>query len=528
MTTDRPASSSSSPDGPIVDLLVVGGGVNGAGVARDAAGRGLSVVLCEKDDLASATSSASSKLVHGGLRYLEYYEFRLVRESLKERETLLRAAPHIIWPLRFVLPHHTGLRPAWMLRAGLFLYDHLGRREILPGSAALDLARAPAGAPLKESFRRGFEYSDCWVDDARLVVLNAQDATARGAEVLTRTAFVGADREGAVWRARLEGRDGARRTVRARAIVNAAGPWVQDALRRVEGARRSNAATLRLVKGSHVITRKLFDGEHAYIFQNADGRILFAIPYEGAYTLLGTTDVPYTEDPGAVRAEESEIDYLLEMASVYFRTPVSRADMVRTYSGVRPLYDDASDKSASAVTRDYVFDLDMVGGEAPLLSIYGGKITTYRKLAEHALAKLQPVLGVETGAWTAGPALPGGDMPDADFERFAAEAGRAHPWLPPAVLRRLARAYGTRLERVLGGAGSAAGLGRDFGGGFSEAELAYLMDEEWARTAEDVLWRRSKLGLHLPEAAQSAIAEAMERAGGGAPPADAVAGGAQR
>ncbi|MBU6374257.1 MAG: glycerol-3-phosphate dehydrogenase [Alphaproteobacteria bacterium] len=477
-----------------VDLLVVGGGVNGVGVARDAAGRGLSVVLVEAQDLAGATSSASSKLVHGGLRYLEQYEFRLVRESLIEREVLLAAAPHVIWPLRFVLPHHDGLRPAWMLRAGLFLYDHLGPRRQLKAAEGLDLRHTPQGAPLQTAYRRGFAYSDCWVDDARLVALTARDAAERGADIRTRTRLASATKTGRVWTATLEGDRGG--AIRARAIVNAAGPWVADVLR-AAGSARANR-TPRLVKGSHIVTRRLYEGEHAYTFQAADGRVVFAIPYEGRFTLIGTTDVPYSDDPRRVTISDDEIAYLCEVASGYFATPVTAADVVWTYAGVRPLYDDG-ESDASAVTRDYVFDLEG-GGEAPvLLSIYGGKLTTFRKLAEHALRDLAKVMDVPGRPWTAGAPLPGGDIADGDFEAFVREMQTQRPGLPAPLVRRLARAYGTRMDAI------AAEDSRDLGGGLTEAEVDYLVREEWARTADDVLWRRSKLGLHLDADAQARV-----------------------
>jgi len=477
------------------DLLVVGGGVNGTGIARDAAVRGLKVLLCEAEDLAGATSSASSKLVHGGLRYLEQYEFRLVRESLMEREVLLAAAPHVIWPLRFVLPHHSGLRPAWMLRAGLFLYDVLAPRRRLAPTRTIAFAGAPEGAALKADYRRGFAYSDCWVEDSRLVALVARDAADRGADIRTRTRLTAAERVGRGWRAQLDGRQG-RETIEARAIVNAAGPWVGGILRAV-GAARSNSAP-RLVKGSHIVTRRLYDGPHAYTFQARDGRVVFAIPYEGRFTLIGTTDVPFSDDPRQVAASADEIAYLCGVASLYFARPVTPADVVWTYSGVRPLYDDG-EADASTVTRDYVFDLEG-GRDAPaLLSVYGGKLTTFRKLAEHALAELAKVMDIPGGPWTAPATLPGGDIPNGDFEAFCAAAGRRRQKLPAPLLRRLARAYGTQMDEV------AAEDSRDLGGGLTEAEIAHLCAREWALTAEDVLWRRSKLGLHLDEAAQARV-----------------------
>jgi len=486
-----------------VDLLVIGGGINGAGIARDAAGRGLKVVLVEQSDLASATSSASTKLIHGGLRYLEYGEFRLVREALIERERLLGLAPHIIWPLRFVLPHPPGLRPAWMIRLGLFLYDHLGGRQRLPKSHAVDLTRDPRGAGLDPSITRGYVYSDCWVEDARLVVLNALDAAERGAEILTRTRFVTAEKAGDHWVATLEDvGDGTRRRIEAPILVNAAGPWVGEVLRQRLGDPAGKAP--RLVKGSHIVVPRLFEGDHAYILQNPDKRIVFAVPYEGKFTLVGTTDIPYQADPGQVAIDPDETAYLTETVSRYFKRKVTPADVVWAYSGVRPLYDDAA-ANASAVTRDYVLDVQGAKGEPVLLSIFGGKITTFRRLAEHALEKLEPFLASPTRAWTATAPLPGGDLPGADFEAFLARLQRTRPWLPADLARRLARAYGSRVERLLGDATDLPGLGQDFGGGLTQAEVTYLRDQEWARTAEDVLWRRSKLGLHVPPATRDAL-----------------------
>jgi glycerol-3-phosphate dehydrogenase len=481
-----------------VDLLVVGGGVNGAAVARDAAGRGLSVVLCERGDLAGATSSASSKLVHGGLRYLETYEFRLVRESLMEREVLLRSAPHIVRPLRFVLPLHAGMRPAWMLRAGLFLYDHLAGRKILPPARSLRRGRDSALDPLKPSYRRAFEYSDCAVDDARMVVLNARDAADRGAEVLTRTEFSGAERQDGGWLATLKATGGATRQVRARALVNAAGPWVGEALHEIKAGKARHVP--RLVKGSHIVTRRLHDLPQAYTFQEKDGRVVFAIPYEDDFTLIGTTDVPFEGDASHIRASQDEVDYLRQAASEYFARPVEAADVVWTYSGVRPLYDDGAAK-ASTITRDYAFDLDTGEGRAPLLSIFGGKLTTHRVLAEHAMRELKPLLGVTAGPWTEHAHLPGGDFDPTQVDAFIAGQQRRWPALPAGMIRRMCRAYGTRIEAILG----QGDTGELIGGRIAEAELAYLKQVEWARTAEDVLWRRSKLGLHLDAAGQARV-----------------------
>jgi glycerol-3-phosphate dehydrogenase len=489
-----------------VDLLVIGGGVNGCGIARDAAGRGLKVLLCEQGDLAGATSSASSKLVHGGLRYLENGEFRLVREALAEREVLLAVAPHLVQPLRFVLPHHAGLRPAWMLRLGLLLYDHLGGRRSLPGAHGLDLRRDPAGAPLQPSYRRGFDYADCRVDDARLTVLLSVDAAERGAQVLTRTRFERAERDGGTWRATLSQADGRSLAVRARALVNAAGPWVAEAHARC--GLGDGRTAVRLVKGSHLVIPRLYDGDQAYTLQSGDGRVVFAIPYEDAFTLVGTTDVPFEGDPGTVSASAEETAYLLATLGDYFRREVRPDAVVWSYAGVRPLHDDGR-KDASAVTRDYVFDLDAGPGRAPVLSVYGGKITTFRRLAEHALDDLGRVLPIPGKAWTAIAPLPGGDL-GGPFGAFVAEMALARPWLDPRVLRRLCRAYGTRIEAVLGDAKRPADLGEDLGAGLSERELDYLRDREWARTAEDVLWRRSKLGLFTPPAQREALALRME------------------
>jgi glycerol-3-phosphate dehydrogenase len=476
------------------DLLVIGGGVNGTGIARDAAGRGLSVILAERGDLAGATSSAATKLIHGGLRYLEQYAFRLVRESLGEREVLLRLAPHIIWPLRFVLPHHPGLRPAWMIRIGLFMYDHLASRVSLPGSTGITLTGDPRGAPLKPEFKRGFEYSDGWVDDARLVVLNAMSARELGAQVFTRTAVTTAKREGGLWHATLMDQEsGARREVTARGIVNAAGPWVRDLL--VSGFGRSPKNAVRLIKGSHIVTRKLFEGEHCYIFQNADGRVLFAIPYEHDYTLIGTTDVALDKLDGPPAISEEETAYLLQAASEYFAKPVQREDIVWSYAGVRPLYDDG-ENDPSAITRDYVLDLE--DDPAPLLSVYGGKLTTYRRLSEHAVDKLKPFYPAMQKAWTDGAALPGGAI--GDFDGFVTDLARGKSGFDLVWLRRLARRHGANTPAILGEAMTTADLGEHFGAGLYAAEVAWLMRQEWAREAEDVMWRRTKCGLQMSAA----------------------------
>jgi glycerol-3-phosphate dehydrogenase len=494
-----------TPD--LVDVLVIGGGANGCAIARDAAGRGLSVVLCEAGDLAGATSSNSSKLIHGGLRYLEYYEFRLVRESLAEREVLLAAAPHIIYPLRFVLPHHKGLRPAWLLRLGLFLYDHIGGRRTLPPTRGLNLRRSPKGAPLKPSFTRGFEYSDAWTDDARMVVLAALDAAERGARILTRTRLISARREADVWRAVLRAADGTEMTVRARALVNAAGPWVGE-VGQLLGANATGS--VKLVKGSHIVLPCLYEGDHAYTLQGADGRVIFAIPYEGRFTLVGTTDVPIEGAPGPVTASAEEIAYLCQALGDYFTQTVTPDQVVWTYAGVRPLYDDGQ-ADAKAVTRDYVLTLDAPPGAAPLLTVNGGKITTFRELAERALDKLKAPMGFVAGPWTRAAPLPGGELPNG-FEAFRDEMGRRHPWLPEPTLTRLCRAYGARLDRVIGEAKGWSDMGRDYGAGLTDRELDYLKHAEWAKSADDVLWRRTKLGLHMTAAERAGVAEAFPAA----------------
>ena len=476
------------------DIVIIGGGVNGCGIARDAAGRGYSVLLAEQGDLGGGTSSASTKLVHGGLRYLEYYEFRLVREALIEREVLLRAAPHIIWPLRFILPHHKGLRPAWLLRLGLFLYDHLGGRKLLPPTKVRDLTREPEGAPLASEYRKGFEYSDCWVEDSRLVVLNAMDAQQRGAEIHPRTRCTAAQRENGRWRVTLKSEDGRQREVGAGVLVNAAGPWVDAVLRDALG---SNApANVRLVQGSHIVVPRLFDHDKAYIFQNSDGRVVFAIPYERDFTLIGTTDRDWQGEPGDVRITEEEIAYLCRAVSEYLLKAVDPSQIVWSYSGVRPLYNDGASE-AQAATRDYVLKMeDGADGQAALINIFGGKITTYRKLAEATLAKIEEALEPRGEAWTREVSLPGGDFPVDGIDALVARLRESSPSLSQATAHRLARAYGTRAEILLRNAGS-RGLGRAFGADLTEAEVDYLMRHEWARSAEDVVWRRSKLGLRM-------------------------------
>jgi glycerol-3-phosphate dehydrogenase len=513
-TTSAVAAPACRPAVPpaTCDVLVVGGGINGVGIARDLAGRGLKVLLAEREDLAQHTSSASTKLIHGGLRYLEYYEFGLVRKALAEREGLLRGAPHIMRPLRIVMPHDPSMRPAWMLRAGLFLYDHLARRELLPASAGVDLRRDVTGVPLKKSYTNGFVYSDGWVDDARLVVLCAIDAVERGATVLTRTAVTSAKRgKGAQsgWSAILTTADGVDHGVQARALVNAAGPWAERFLR--DQAQQRNVKSLRLVKGSHIVVPKLFNHDHAYIFQNPDKRIIFVQPYEDDFTLIGTTDIEHKGAIGAARIDEDEIRYLCEQSSRYFERPILPADVVWSYSGVRPLIDDES-ADAAAVTRDYLLELDTEGG-APLLNVWGGKLTTFRLLGEEAADLLAGPLQATRGAWTAGATMPGGDLsgwigvpgrrsnPDSDRQRFTQALQQRYPQVAPAVLKRWARLYGSRVELLMHD-----GAGAEIVPGVHEAELRYLVQHEWACRANDILWRRTKLGLHLDERQRAAVA----------------------
>lgn len=479
------------------DLLVIGGGINGAGIARDAAGRGLRVCLVEKDDLASATSSASTKLIHGGLRYLEHYEFRLVRESLIERERLLNMAPHIIWPMRFVLPHDKGLRPKWMLRLGLFLYDHLGGREILPGTASLNLRQEPHNSVLKDRLTKGWEYSDCWVEDARLVVLNCMDAKERGADIRTRTECIALERGADRWTATLEDTNSqTTHQITASKVVNAAGPWVDTVLGR--SLPEETHQNLRLVKGSHLIFPKLFDHDRSYIFQNKDDRIIFAIPYERDFTLVGTTDKLFKGDPKGIDISDEEATYICNAVNEYLEIGVSPDQAVASYAGVRPLYEDKS-ASNSTVTRDYQFEVDEDG--PPLLSIFGGKLTTYRKLAVHALARLK--VGGED--WTAQDPLPGGAIDPKYYDRFVEDQCGLYDWAPRAMLERLARAYGTRMMDLLGDAQSVEELGEHMGAGLYARELEYLVAHEFARTPEDVLRRRSKLYLHMSDEEQARV-----------------------
>lgn len=509
----------------VVDLFVIGGGINGCGVARDAAGRGLSVALAEMGDLASGTSSWSTKLLHGGLRYLEYFEFRLVREALREREVLLRAMPHISRPMRFVLPYDPdmrfdsqtpaskllgrfmpwlrGRRPAALIRLGLFLYDVLGGRKILPGASVVDLSEDIAGAPLDGRFARAFEYSDCWVDDSRLVLLNARDASARGAEIMTRAKVRSATPVDSLWRIVVEDRVSGSTFVRhARFLVNAAGPWVGDV---IQNALRQNAdRRLRLVRGSHIVTRKLFDHEKSYFFQGSDGRVAFAIPYETDFTLIGTTDVEHPDVAETPECTEAERDYLLAFVSRYFKTPVGADDIVWSFSGVRPLYDDGA-ASATAATRDYVLKLETVD-TAPVLNVFGGKITTYRRLAEAALAQIGRRLPMDGKAWTAGAPLPGGDFAVDGVDRLVASLTASHPFVAPGWARRLVRAYGTEARALLGDAQSVEDLGRSFGATITARELDWAVEKEWVRTADDFLWRRSKLGLRLSAAEAADVA----------------------
>lgn len=475
-----------------VDLLIIGGGINGCGIARDAAGRGLSVMLVERDDIAAHTSSASTKLIHGGLRYLEYYQFRLVRESLAEREIILKIAPHLVRPMRFLMPMPGGMRPAWMIRVGLFLYDHIGGRSTLPKSGSVRLLGTAWGAGLKD-IPRGFVYSDAWVDDARLVVLNALSAAEKGATICTRTGFLSATRAGDRWIARLDNGS----TVAARAIVNTAGAWVSRVLDGIEDAH--DEPPPRLVKGSHIIVPRIYDGDHACLLQNSDRRIIFAIPYERDFTLIGTTDKPFDGDPSAPVIDQDEIDYLCASINRDFAKPIGRSDVVASYSGVRALFDDGQE-NASAVTRDYVLKLGTRAGPQ-VLSAFGGKITTYRRLAEHALDRLAPFLPAMGGRWTGDEPLPGGDLAERDFASFCQKVRARWPFLTADNAERMARAYGTRIDMVIGDAQELD----DLGGGLSRREIDYLVTHEWARTAQDILWRRTKVGLHTGAATLAAV-----------------------
>jgi len=520
-----------------IDLFIIGGGINGCGIARDAAGRGLSVMLAEMGDLAQATSSASTKLFHGGLRYLEYFEFRLVREALEERETLLVAMPHIAWPMRFVLPYHSdmrfegdtptakllgmlmpwmrGRRPAWLIRFGLFLYDTLGGRKILPATKTLDLAHDPAGRALQPRFARAFEYSDCWIEDSKLVSLNARDAAAKGAQIFTQTRVQSAQRVGGIWQIDLVGPNGARR-VTARALINAGGPWVEDIIRNVTRINASEG--VRLVRGSHIVTRKLYDHDKCYFLQGTDGRIIFAIPYEQDFTLIGTTDADHSDATAPPVCTDAERDYLCAFASQYFAVPVTAQDVVWRYSGVRPLYNDGA-KSATAATRDYVLSLDTAG--APLLNVFGGKITTYRRLAQAALAKLAPYFPNAGPEWTARAPLPGGDFAHTDVARLVDGLHRAYPFLGTYWAARLIRAYGSEAATLLGDARGISDLGRDFGATLTEAEVRWLMMHEFAQSADDIIWRRTKLGLRLSADQIAALDDFMRNVHAPANPAPA-------
>ena len=490
-------------------MLVVGGGINGTGIARDAAGRGLKVLLCEQHDLASHTSSASTKLIHGGLRYLEGFHFSLVRKALQEREVLLASAPHIMWPLRFVMPHDAHLRPLWMIRAGLFLYDNLAKRDHLAASASLNLRKHPAGTPLDSKYTRGFIYSDGWTDDARLVVLNARDAADRGATILTRTLCSKIEPtkgpKGAAWRATLDGAHA--REITARAVVNATGPWVTRFLYQSTPAQTERS--VRLVKGSHIVVPRIFAHRFAYIFQNTDRRIVFAIPYEEDFTLIGTTDVEYKSDPATVHIDDAEVRYLCDTVNRYFTRKISPADVAWRYSGVRPLLDD-KEGDPSSVTRDYKLEFEKAA--APLLSVFGGKITTYRRLAETAVDELVRALGERAAPWTKDSLLPGGDLVGGSFARFLRYVERHYPWLPPHLRKRYSRAYGTRISHVVGNARSVDDLGAEVLPQLHEREIEYLLREEWAVMADDILWRRSKLGLHLPSDAGRVLTEWLIRA----------------
>lgn len=479
------------------DIFVIGGGVNGCGIARDAAGRGYSVYLAEMDDLASGTSSSATKLIHGGLRYLEHYAFSLVREALEEREVLWAMAPHIISPLRFVLPHHRGLRPRWLLRAGLFLYDYIGGRKKLPVTKTLNLKQDPAGLPLRADYRTGFEYSDCRVDDARLVALNACDAAQKGASINTRAKVISGRRGKDDWVIEVEHQNtGKIEIIRTKMLINAAGPWADKVLGALEG--HDKVHNVRLVKGSHIVVDKLFDHDRCYIFQTADGRVIFAIPYEHDFTLIGTTDQDYDGDPSEVSISSEELNYLCDVASEYFQKPVERSRVVWAYSGVRPLYDDGAGKAQEA-TRDYVLKLEQQTGNAPLINIFGGKLTTYRRLAEDALKLVEQAVGKKGPAWTAGSSLPGGDFPMDGFEDLFYQFSADYPFLTPGHARRLLHLYGTKARDLLGDVTSLAALGENFGSNLTALEVDYLIREEWAQTVEDILWRRTKMGLRLDE-----------------------------
>ncbi|MDP5220963.1 glycerol-3-phosphate dehydrogenase [Ruegeria sp. 2205SS24-7] len=490
------------------DLVVIGGGINGAGTARDAAGRGLRVLLAEKDDLAQGTSSRSGKYIHGGLRYLEYYEFRLVREALIEREVILNTACHLAWPIRLLLVHSPQQRPRWLIRLGLFLYDNLGGRKRIPGTRGVDLSKVPEGRAIKDAYRRAFAYYDVWVDDARLVVLNAVDAARRGAKVLTRTAVTHARREDGLWRVGLNGPDGPQE-VRARALFNAAGPWVEQAIGQIAGVNSSKR--IRLVKGSHLIIKRWWEGDHGFVLQASDKRIIFVNPYFDDLALVGTTDIPFEGQPEDVAIDADETRYLLDILNLYFRVDLSADDVLSAYSGVRPLFDDDAAKGASAVTRDYTFEMDGGDDRAPLLSAFGGKLTTYRKLSEAALEHLAPYFPAMGAAWTDGVPLPGGDIPNAEFGAWFETFCARFPWLGADLARHYARCYGTDAIQMLDGASGMADLGAHFGGLFYAREAEWLKRNEWAQTAQDMLERRTKHALFMTDAEQQAVGVWLDR-----------------
>ncbi len=490
------------------DVFVIGGGINGVGIARDAAGRGYATCLVEMDDLASGTSSWSSKLIHGGLRYLEHYEFNLVRKALSEREVLLKSAPHIIWPMRFVLPHHKGLRPAWLLRLGLFLYDHIGARKLLPGTSTVNLSSSEVGKPLKDDFKKGFEYSDCWVNDARLVVLNATDARERGAEIKTRTQFVSAQRQGNHWKVQIKNLNtGESETCKARLLVNAAGPWVDDVM--AKGLGHNNPKNVRLVQGSHIVVPKLHNHDRAYIFQNADNRIIFALPYEQDFTLIGTTDRDYEGEPRDVAITPEEIDYLCDAASEYFKKPVKKETIVWTYAGVRSLYDDGA-TAAQEATRDYILRIDGDEDQPKVINIFGGKITTYRRLAENMLRKVEKILGARKPSWTADSHLSGGDFEVEAFDDLVLGITQKHDFIEQPLAWRYARAYGTLTWKLLENIKNQEDMGKDFGSSLYAVEVIYLMQNEWAQTAEDIVWRRTKLGIRMSDKEISTLDDWMK------------------
>ena len=498
-------------DRKIHDLAIVGGGINGVGIARDAAGRGLSVLLVEAGDLAGGTSSASSKLIHGGLRYLEHRQFRLVRDALKEREVLMASAPHLVQPLRFVLPHVPAMRPRPLIRLGLFLYDHLARRRTIPGSTGVHLSSSPLGAPLRREYSHGFTYWDCWVDDARLVVVNARAATERGADIRTRTSCIAAERFDGHWRLRL--RDEATGEFvehRARSLVNAAGPWVGRVAGSIDTARGAAAGKrMRLVKGSHIVVPRIFDAEDAYILQNDDRRVVFVLPFEDRFSLIGTTDVPFEGDAGGVAIDAAETQYLIDAVARFLKRPPTTPDVVWSYSGVRPLYEDDKSAPASAVTRNYRLELEGGGSQPPLLTVMGGKLTTYRRLAEDAVDRLAPHLATAGGRWTASAPLPGGDLPASDVGAFVDDLARRHSRFDRGYLIRLVGRHGRIAEDVLGDSRSPQDMGRHVGADLYEREVLHMAANEWARRPEDVLWRRTKTGVHLSTAERKTAAEAM-------------------